>query len=59
MLKLFTYLLWWLMWLEHQLESIVANISKEVVARIDSYKLPIYQSPFIEVDPKPPSYSLA
>lgn len=55
MLKLLSLLLWWALWCQHWLESIVANVSKEIVYHIDHYLLPIYKSPFIEAAEKPPT----
>lgn len=55
MLKIFAFLMWWIQRVFEKLESIASNLSKELIVRIDSYRLPIYSNPFIEADIKPPT----
>lgn len=47
--------MWWVQRLYEQMESIAANLSKEIVKHIDHYLLPIFKNPFIEADIKPPT----
>lgn len=55
MYKLLAFLLWWIQRVFEQMESVAANLSKEVIKHIDHYRLPIWKNPFIATEPKPPT----